>query len=83
MTEKTTPRPHVGTKLPHELYTELVRVKEATGKSESALITEAIAAYLGVASATIPDRLSAVEAGLEQVRGEVAVILGKFQRLVR
>jgi predicted transcriptional regulator len=81
---ETSPRPGVGAKIPHELYNELQRVKEATGKSESQLLNEAIAAYLGIASpATIPDRLSQVEASLAELQAEVKGLLGKLQRLAR
>jgi predicted DNA-binding protein len=76
------PKPNVGARLPHDVYSELLRVKEVTGKTESQLINEAIAQYLNMGRNTVPDRLTAIEAAVEQVRGEVQVILGKFQRLV-
>lgn len=75
-------KPNIGARLPHDVYAELVRVKDATGKSESQLINEAIAQYLGITSeVTIPDRLSQLEATMETVQTQVGAILGKFQRL--
>jgi hypothetical protein len=74
------PKPNIGARVPHDVYSELLRVRDATGKSESELINEAIALYLGMETVTVPDRLTALETALEQVRGEVKSILGKFQR---
>lgn len=76
------PKPNIGARLPHDVYAELLRVKEASGKSESQLINEAIAAYLGLVSeSTVPDRVSQVENGLAELQQQVGTILGKFQRL--
>jgi predicted DNA-binding protein len=76
------PRPNIGARLPHEVYEKFLQVKELSGKSESQLINEAIALYLGVGHNTVPDRLTALETAIQQVQGEVETILGKFQRLV-
>lgn len=76
------PKPNIGARLPHDVYAELVKLKDSTGKSESQLINEAIAAYLGLASeATVPDRVSQVENALSELQQQVGSILGKFQRL--
>ena len=76
------PKPNIGARLPHDVYSELLRVKDATGKSESQLINEAIAAYLGVkTAATVPDRVSQIETALAEVQQQVQTILGKFARL--
>jgi len=76
------PKPNIGARLPHDVYSELLRVKDATGKSESQLINEAIAAYLGIkAAATVPDRVSQVETAVALLQGQVKTILGKFTRL--
>lgn len=76
------PKPNIGARLPHDVYAELVKLKDSTGKSESQLINEAIAAYLGLASeATVPDRLSQVENALAELQQQVGTILGNFQRL--
>jgi predicted CopG family antitoxin len=76
------PKPNIGARLPHDVYAELLRVKEQSGKSESQLINEAIALYLGVASeATVPDRVSQVESAIAELQQQVGSILGKFQRL--
>jgi len=76
------PKPNIGARLPHDVYAELVKLKDSTGKSESQLINEAIAAYLGLASeATVPDRVSQVENALAELQQQVQTILGKFQRL--
>jgi hypothetical protein len=76
------PRPHLGAKVPHDVYAELLRVKELSGKSETQIINEAIAAYLGIENgATVPDRVSQVEIALAELQQQVGTILGKFQRL--
>jgi hypothetical protein len=82
--ERKTPRPHIGAKLPHDVYAELVRVKETSGKSESELINEAIAAYLKIdRPPTVPDRVSRLESLVGDLQGEVGALLGKLQRLAR
>jgi hypothetical protein len=81
-TPATSPRPHIGAKIPHDVHAEFLKLREATGKSESQLVNEAIAAYLGIAAAaTVPDRLSQVEVALEELKQQVEYILGKFRRL--
>jgi len=74
--------PGVGAKIPHEVYAALIKLKEATGKTESQLINEAIALYVGVdLPASVPDRLSQVEATLKEVQATVASILKRFEGL--
>jgi predicted DNA-binding protein len=69
-------------RVPPDVHAEFLKLREATGKSESALVNEAIAAYLGIAAAmTVPDRLSQVETTLEELKQQVGHILGKFRRL--
>lgn len=76
------PKPNIGARLPHDVYAELVKLKDSTGKSESQLINEAIAQYLGIENeATVPDRVSQVENALAELQQQVGLILGKFQRL--
>jgi hypothetical protein len=77
-----TRRKLIAGRVPPDVHAEFVRVRESTGKSESALVNEAIAAYLGIATAaTVPDRLSQVETTVAEVGQKVEYILGKFQRL--
>jgi hypothetical protein len=77
-----TRRKLIAGRVPPNIHAEFVRVREATGKSESALVNEAIAAYLGITAApTVPDRLSQVEVTLKELKQQVGDILGKFQRL--
>jgi len=38
------PKPNIGARLPHDVYAALVKLKDSSGKSESELINEAIAA---------------------------------------
>jgi len=76
------PKPNIGARLPHDVYAKLIELKNSTGKSESQLVNEAIAAYLGIkTSATVPDRVSQVENALAELQQQVGTILGKFQRL--
>jgi hypothetical protein len=78
------PRPHLGAKVPHDVYAELLRVKEVSGKSETQIVNEAIAQYLGMVSeATVPDRVSQVENAIAELQQQVETILGKFTRLAR
>jgi len=83
MTNKPEGRlPGVGAKVPHNVYSELVKFKQATGKSESSIIGEALAQYLGVdAAETVTDRLGKFEATLGELQQQVGEILGKFQSL--
>jgi len=81
-TESKGNSPSIGARIPHEVYAEFLRVKESTGKSESELVNQAIALFLGIDTPeTIPDRLSQVEQQLGKIEQQVGVILGKFQRL--
>ena len=74
--------PGVGAKLPHHVYAELIKLRDSTGKSESQLIGEAIAQYLGVdAAESVPDRLNKFEATLAELQQQVSEILGKFKSL--
>lgn len=75
-------RPAIGARIPHKVHAEFLRVKESTGKSESELVNQAIALFLGIESAeTIPDRLSQVEGKVGKMEQQVESILGKFTRL--
>jgi predicted DNA-binding protein len=75
------PKPNIGARLPHEVYEKFLQVKEMSGKSESQLINEAIAAYVGMKTETVPDRVSKLENTLADLQQQVQTILGKFQRL--
>ena len=76
------PKPNIGARLPHDVYAALVKLKDSSGKSESELINEAIAAYLGIGNkATVPDRVSQVENALAELQQQVESIIVKFQRL--
>ena len=85
MIEKTESKgfkPAIGARIPHEVHAEFLRVKEATGKTESELVNQAIALFLGIdAAATVPDRLSQVEVALAELQQSSGEILGKFRRL--
>jgi len=51
------PKPNIGARLPHDVYAKLIELKDSSGKTESELINEAIAAYLGIGNkATVPDQ---------------------------
>lgn len=75
-------KPAVSARIPPELHDELVKLKEATGKTESEVINEALGSYLGVATQlTVPDRVSQTEGRLAELEERVNGILGKFQSL--
>jgi hypothetical protein len=81
-TEGKTHSPHVGARIPVALHEEFIRMKEATGKSETQILNEAIAAYLGVQTeATVPDIVTQLRGDVAELQQEVSVILGKFHRL--
>jgi predicted DNA-binding protein len=76
------PRPHVAAKIPHEVHAQLIRFKESTGKTESQILNEAIAAYLGIeAKETVPDAVSQLSSDVSELKQQVKTILGKFKRL--
>jgi hypothetical protein len=76
------PRPHLGAKIPHEIYSQFLRLKEGTGKTESEIVNEAIAAYLGVKTeATVPDLVTQLRNDVDELKQEVAVVMEKFRRL--
>jgi hypothetical protein len=77
-----TRRKLIAGRVPPDVHAEFLKVREATGKSESQLVNEAIAAYLGIAAAaTVPDRLSQLETTVGTMAQQLGDILGKFQRL--
>jgi len=81
-TEGKIPKRHVGAKIDHALYEELIRLKESSGKNESQLLNEALSAYLGVdAAATVPDRVSRLEMTMTELQEQSGIILEKFKRL--
>jgi hypothetical protein len=75
------PKPNIGARLPHEVYEKFLQIKEMSGKSESQLINEAIAAYVGMTTETVPDRVSQLEGNLAKLQQQVDEVLGKFRRL--
>jgi len=80
--EKKEPKPHVGARISPEHYAELIKLRDATGKSESQLISEAIAAYLGVdAAATVPARLDQLETTVGELGQQVSDVLGRFRAI--
>lgn len=81
-TERKGNKPAIGARIPHDVHAEFLRVKELSGKSESELVNQAIALFLGIdAAETIPDRLTHLEQRFGKMEQQVQSILGKFQRL--
>jgi hypothetical protein len=80
--KEKTQRHHVGCKLSHETYEEFTKAMDATGKSASQVLHEAIAAYLGIAAPpTVPDRLSQLEAEFAGIRSQLQIISQRFTPL--
>lgn len=76
------PRPQLAGKIPHEVHAELLKFKAISGKTESQILNEAIALYLGIeAKATVPDAVSQLSNDVAELKQQVKTILGKFQRL--
>jgi predicted DNA-binding protein len=77
--EKKAPKVNIGARVSAEVYSEILRLKESTGKTDSELVNEAIAGHFGFASsASIPDRMSNMEGQIKQLEQQVKTILGKF-----
>lgn len=77
--EKKAPKPHIGARVDHEVYAEILRLKESTGKTESELVNELLKERLGIAAGmTISAQ---TEKRFEKLEQQVETILGKFTRL--
>lgn len=74
------PKRNVTARIPENIHQNLTTLIEVTGRSQSELINEAIAQYLGEEVETVGDRLANLERevdGLKRQQQGLLILLGK------